>query len=314
MNYKTKPLIKNCKKQFYFNSILLSTIFMLAFHSFSFSQSYDSLSQLNGYKVKVYHSDGAAARANQIALRCDKVIKYYKPILGFEPSVNVLILSAVDWIKYSAKGAVYGMPHYTNSQTLVVASEDNPFWQSMVPPIDKLPKELADNVVKTYSDKNGNLTVQSFFDLLAIHELGHAYHNQFSVKMQRKWMGELFPNILLHTYIAEHEPELLPALMLFPQIVIVGGTTGLSFTSLSDFEEKYNEIAQKNPRNYGWYQCKLHAAAARIYTVGGTKVIARLWNTLKENKNILNDKDFISMLADEVHQSVADVYLKWDAR
>jgi len=287
---------------------------LLSFHSFSFSQSYDSLSLLNGYEVKVYYSDGTAERANQIAVRCDKVITYYKPILGIEPSVNVLILNPADWAKYSAKGAIYGMPHYTNSQTLVVASEDNPFWQSMVPPIDKLPKELAENVVKTYSNKNGNLTMQSFFDLLAIHELGHAYHNQFSVKMQRKWMGELFPNILLHTYIAENEPELLPALTLFPQIVIAGGTAGFPFTTLSDFEEKYNEIAQKSPRNYGWYQCKLHAAAATIYTAGGNKAIARLWNTLKENKNTLNDTDLASTLADKVHQSVADVQLKWDTK
>lgn len=251
---------------------------VLVFPLSLFSQTYDSLSFLGGHKAKVYYSSEALERAKQIALRCDKVIDFFKTSLEVEPTVNILILSPAHWPKYCAKGAIYGMPHYTDNQTLVVASEDNPFWQSMVPPIDKLPKEMADNVAKTYSGKTGNLTMQPFFDLLAIHELGHAYHNQFKVKMQRKWMGELFPNILLHTYIAEKEPELLPALTLFPQIVIAGGTSSFPFITLSDFEEKYNEIAVKSPRNYGWYQCKLHAAAEKIYNEGGKNVTTQLWS------------------------------------
>ena len=46
--------------------------------------------------------------------------------------------------------------------------------------------------------------------------------------------GELFCNILLHTYIAENEPEQLSALTVFPQMVIAGGTDGFVYTSLSD--------------------------------------------------------------------------------
>ena len=53
--------------------------------------------------------------------------------------------------------------------------------------------------------------------LLALHELGHAFHQQGGLKMHRNWMGELFCNILLHTYIAENEPEQLPALTVLPK-------------------------------------------------------------------------------------------------
>lgn len=286
--------------------------FLLTLQSFTFAQSYDSLNMLNGYKSIVYYSEGTEKRANQIALRCDKVIAYFKSSFDFEPTVNILILNPADWPKYCSKGAIYGMPHYTGIGTLVVASEDNPFWQSMVPPIDKLPKELAAKVIKTYSGDNGKLTMQPFFDLLAIHELGHSYHNQQAVKMQRKWMGEFFPNILLHTYIAENEPELLPALTLFPQIVVAGGTQGFTYTTLSDFEEKYNDIAQKSPRNYGWYQCKLHAFAATIYDKAGKDVVTKLWKMLKTQPVILDDEAFILFLQNQVHHSLADVQLKWN--
>ena len=53
-------------------------------------------------------------------------------------------------------------------------------------------------------------------------------------------MGELFVNIMLHTYVAEKQPELLPALETFPNMVVGGGTADYKFTSLNDFEELYN--------------------------------------------------------------------------
>ncbi len=112
------------------------------------------------------------------------------------------------------------MPHYGDNQTLYVAAEDNAFWRSFIPPVDELPAEQSKLISETYSDNKGGLTMEPFFDLLAIHELGHAFHIQDSLMMQRKWMGELFANILLHTYIAENEPHLLPALIVFPEMVV----------------------------------------------------------------------------------------------
>jgi len=46
--------------------------------------------------------------------------------------------------------------------------------------------------------------------------------------MQRLWMQELFCNIMLHTYIAENEPQNLPALELFPEMVVSGGRMAMS--------------------------------------------------------------------------------------
>ncbi|MBK8405213.1 MAG: hypothetical protein IPL25_14370, partial [Saprospiraceae bacterium] len=112
------------------------------------------------------------------------------------------------------------MPHYNDAKTLIVASEDNDFWKSFIPQLSQLPKELAQQISNTYSDRDNTLTMRDFFDLLAIHELGHAFHNQGGLNMQRKWMGELFANIFCFIPIAEKEPELLPALTFFLQMVV----------------------------------------------------------------------------------------------
>jgi hypothetical protein len=277
-------------------------------------QELDQLNTLSNYASEIYYSTGHEKRAVLIAGRVDRAMVYYQGLLGFKPEVTLLILSPSDWTKYTKSGAVYGMPHYLpGSKVLVVAAEDNPFWKSFLPPLDKLPAGLRDQIQTVYKNENGSLSMQAFFDLLAIHELGHAFNGQAGLKMQRNWMGELYVNILLHTYIAENEPELLPALTVFPQMVIAGGAKDFKYTSLNDVETKYNEIGRDHPRNYGWYQCRWHAAAGRIYDAAGKQVNRKIWDALKNKARIETDEELAAFLETHADKSLADMIRNWDA-
>ncbi|MFH4965565.1 hypothetical protein V8G69_11230 [Gaetbulibacter sp. M235] len=294
-------------------SILIGLCILLFVHlSKIHAQSFENLNHLAGHNTNTYFSKDSKEQAEIMAIRCDSVISFYKSLINFKPSVTLLVLSPADWNKYT-NFPVYGMPHYNDSQTLIVASDDNAFWKSFIPPLDKLPSELTQEISNTYSDKNHSLTMRSFFDLLAIHELGHAFHSQGELTMQRKWMGELFANILLHTYIAEKEPELLPALTIFPKMVVSSANKEeLKYTTLEQLESNYDVIGQQYPNNYGWYQCRWHMAAGNIYDVGGITAFQNLWQELKSQKNLLDDSALATLLAEKVHQSVADVLLKWN--
>jgi hypothetical protein len=279
------------------------------------AQSFEQLPNLKDHTARVYYSAGHEQRANFIARHIDKAMAYYTGMLEFKPVVTVLILDTADWRKYTTMGAVYGMPHYNNaSKTLFVASQDNPFWKSFLPPLDQLPQPLRDKIQAVYKNSKGELSMQPFFDLLAVHELGHAFHNQAGIIMQRPWMGELFVNLLLHTYIAENEPALLPALTIFPQMVIAAGAREFKYTSLRDIEERYEEIARFHPKNYGWYQCRWHSAAADIYNAGGKQVGGILWNALKSKKEKLTDEEFATFLSSLADKSVLDMMKNWDKR
>lgn len=115
------------------------------------AQSYEKLNRLEGYQTTTYYSDGSKAQAESMAARCDKVIAFYKPLTEFEPEVTLLVLSSADWSSYT-NFPVYGMPHYNNAKTLIVASEDNDFWKSFIPPLDQLPAPLAQRISDTYTD------------------------------------------------------------------------------------------------------------------------------------------------------------------
>ena len=86
----------------------------------------------------------------------------------------------------------------------------------------------------------------------------------------------------------------------------------LKYTTLEELESNYNEIGKQHPNNYGWYQCRWHMAAGTIYEEGGIAVFKNLWDALREHKEPLDDVAFTELLSAKVHQSVANVPLKWD--
>ena len=299
-------IIKNMQHQRLLHSLLIIHFFLLS--SLSLQAQYDKLDSLEGYNLKVYFSKGQEERAIQMAQLSHNAIDYANKLVHFTPTVTLLILSPADWSGYT-NFPVYGMPHYSNRQTLVVAAEENAFWKSFIPPLEQLPPSLANQVKEVYS-KDGALTMQPFFDLLALHELGHSFHQQAGLTMQRKWMGELFSNIFLHTYIAENEPRHLAALTVFPNMVVASGTKGYLFTNLEQFESNYNELGTKHPKNYGWYQSRLHVAARVIYDAGGKTVLQKLWVFL-QSKDEKEDSQLAKQLALQVDPSIADVLLRW---
>ncbi|MES2374181.1 MAG: hypothetical protein V4557_16510 [Bacteroidota bacterium] len=295
------------------------SVVLLLLINFSFAQDTAKtvvktlpLEALKGFTHAIYYSPGRQVRAKSIAELMENAGNYFQKEIGFTPRTTLFILAPQDWKSMAAKPLqdVYGFPHNIDSARLIIASDDNDFWSSFLPPVDKLPPPMAGQVAKAYRKKDGSYSMMPFFDLLALHEMGHSYTSQAGLKMHRHWMAELFVNIMLHTYVSEKQPELLPALEAFPNMVVGAGAAEYRFTSLQDFERLYPTLGM-GAKNYGWYQCKLHSAAKDIYNAGGSEVLKKLWKALKKHQEKMTDIEFTDMLTKEVDPSVANVYLKW---
>ena len=270
---------------------------LLLFAKASFAQSYDSLQELNGTKQKVYYSENAKERALTISDKVSKAQMYFEKELNVHTEYTLLILSPADWKIYAHPNAIYGIPHSLPDNKLVVAAQNNEFWKRNTPPVDKLPETLAAELKNAYADKKGEVVLTDFFDLLAIHELGHSFQKAAGMKGQRNWLSEMLCNVLLHTFIAENEPQSLPALKVFPEITVATFPAGrLKYTLLEDFENHYNDIAQYHPDNYGWYQCRFHTTAGKIYDVGGVAAMKKMWDALLSQKEKLGNNELIDLL------------------
>jgi hypothetical protein len=271
------------------------------------------LQKLTGFTQTYFYSPGAEARANSIASLMENAGDFFHKEINFTPATKLYILLPEHWKEFAAPPLhdVYGFPHNIDETQLAVAAADNDFWRSFLPPVEQLPATLAGEVKKAYGKPDGTYSMMPFFDLLALHEMGHSYTSQAGLMMQRYWMGELFVNIMLHTYVAEQQPELLPALETFPDMVVGAGSAEYKFTTLEDFEKLYTTLGM-GPKNYGWYQSGFHVAAKEIYNAGGKDVMVKLWNALKSHQENMTDEAFAMMLQTEVHQTVADVYWNWN--
>ncbi len=291
---------------------------MLLLCNFSFGQHTKKttdpspLKELTGFTQTYYYSPSHKERAKEIAEFLEKAGNYFQKEIGFTPNIELYILAPQHWKDVAANPFqnVYGFPHNIDEIQLAIAAEDNDFWRSFLPPVGNLPPPLAAQVKNAYGNPDGSYSMRPFFDLIALHEMGHSYTAQAGLKMHRHWMSELFVNLMLHTYIAEERYELLPALETFPAMVVGGGIAEYEFTSLEDFERLYETMGM-GPKNYGWYQSKLSIAAKEIYEAGGTKVLKKLWEELKNQQEEMTNEEFANMLKEEVHPSVANVYLKW---
>ncbi len=301
------------------HAVQIMTVLLLFCH-FPFAQDSSGvrtgafpLEELKVGRQTFYYSHGQEQRTKSISVFMENAVTYFHKEIRFTPKTIFYVLAPQHWKEFAAKPLqdVYGFPHNIDRSHLVIAAEDNDFWRSFLPPVDKLPSPIAAQVKIAYGKSDGSYSMMPFFDLLALHEMGHSYIAQAGLKTHRHWMGELFVNIMLHTYIAEKQPELLPALETFPDMVVKAGSAEHKFTSLGDFEELYPTLGM-GPKNYGWYQCNLHSAAKDIYNAGGKKVLKKLWKALKKHLEEMTDEEFISMLKKEVHPSVANVYLNWN--
>jgi hypothetical protein len=202
------------------------------------------------------------------------------------------------------------MPHYTDERTLAVAGQDNRFWQSMTPPAEALPPQAAQAMQAAYGQPDGSINLSPFFDLLAVHELGHLFQLQAQCQFPRLWLTELFCNICLHAYVVAVEAERLPALETFPQMVANLGVAELRYRNLDDFERLYTDVGAQN---YGWYQCRFHVAAKHIYEAGGVEALQRLWKAFLQADEKPSDEQLAARLREDVHPEVERVLTAWSA-
>jgi len=72
---------------------------------------------------------------------------------------------------------------------------------------------------------------------------------------------------------------------------------------LTAFEAFYPGI---EPRNYGWYQCRLHVAAKHVYDEGGIPALQKLWKAFLVGNAQLSD-----LLKRKVHPKIAEVASTW---
>ncbi len=260
------------------------------------------LVEIPRYPFPVCASPGTEERARQVADRLARARDFLSHVFSVDhPEISLVVLSEEDWRTHSP-GPPYGMPHYREGR-LVVAGTEGEFWRALLEMLDMSDPELRRKVDEIYSTSGGT-NLSSFFDLLAVHELAHAFHDQNQGSFFRRWLQELFANLCLHTYVACTEPDHLPRLVTFPLAFTSIDPYEFRHRSLGDFERLYSRVGATN---YAWYQCKFHVVAQRLYDAAGPDCLRRLWSGFFS----ISDLRLVSVLEHAVNPLLAETFVGW---
>ena len=263
------------------------------------TSKHEGLQAVQGFPFPVHTSPGLETRGRSIAERCARAYRFLSKVLDFEPKASLLVLSPQDWSGRSSH-PVYGMPNY-EAGNLIVAGEESSFWGSFVDMIKDASPSLLKEAQATYGSGE-RIDLAPFFDLLVVHELAHIFHDQVPFHFPRAWLTEFFANLCLHAYVASVEPEQLSTLETFPRLIVALGPDKFRYRTLEAFEALYTKVG---PQNYGWYQCRLHLAAKKVYDAEAISALQKLWKTFA-----ITDPQLVESLK-KIHPEMAKVLTGW---
>ncbi|MGH8971829.1 MAG: hypothetical protein ACRD0C_01310 [Acidimicrobiia bacterium] len=249
-------------------------------------------------------STGCEEAGLAAARRCAAAAEFLGPVLGPAPGLVIWALNPPDWERFSPD-TTYGMPHYAQGN-LYLAGGRAEFWQGLAQVIaDRAGPAQRARFARVYGRPSGEADLSPFFDLLAVHELAHAFTWRGSGAFPRRWLAELFANLCLHAYVVGSEPDRLEVLEVFPEVYAGLDAAGFPLHTLADFEAVYSAM---DGSNYAWFQSRFHRAAARIHDVSGVDAVRRLWRLGSQAEELL-----ARQLEAEAGGDVADVLRSWPA-
>jgi hypothetical protein len=245
------------------------------------------LARLDGYPFEVRYSDGALRRAIVAADVAASAYAYFSRLFSAaEPDIALVVADEKDWVSRQP----YGLAFFSDDDgqirpgVVVMPAGSGDFWHAMARNLgDASPRGYA-KLLAAYPDGVGGLDLQPFFDLITIHELGHAFETCGDLRFPTFWLSEIFVNLAMHAFVATQLPASLPTLEVLP--TVGAGSRKLAarmradgYSTLEELQAHYTGGDDPmSPLNYVWFQYRWQRLAAKMFDADGEDGLVRFWN------------------------------------
>jgi hypothetical protein len=272
------------------------------------------LARLGGFPFEVRYSDGSALRARTVAKVSAEAYTYFSRLFsGLEPDIALIVVNKGDWESRQP----YGLPFFNDDDdqirpgVVVMPAGGGEIWTEIGEDIQRASPRGYTELLAAYPDGAGGLDLQPFFDLVTIHELGHAFETFGSLRLPTFWLGEIFANLALHAFVATMRPENLKTL---ETLSIVGASSRRlsarmrveGYSTLEELETHYTGGGRPmNPLNYVWYQYRWQRLAAKVFEADGEGGLLRFWNFFRSNNRFGSGKATAATLAPVLETEVS---------
>jgi hypothetical protein len=273
------------------------------------------LARLNGYPFEVRYSAGSLVRARAAAdVAADAYLYLSRLLSNLEPDIAIIVADQRDWNSRQP----YGLPFFNDDAgqirpgILVMPAGRGDFWTGIGEDIREASPHGYSKLLATYSDGAGGLDLQSFFDLVTIHELGHAFEVLGGLDLPTFWLGEIFANLALHAFVATMRPGSLNTLEVLPTVGansrhLAARMRAEGYSTLEELEAHYTGGDHPmSPQNYVWYQYRWLRLAARMFETDGEDGLVRFWECFQGTVHVRSGEATAASLAPLLTREVSD--------
>lgn len=282
------------------------------------------LGRLNGYPFEVRYSNGASERARAAADVAADAYRYLSRLFsGFEPDIAIIVANEEDWKSRQP----YGLPFFNDDEgqirpgILVMPAGSGDFWTAIGEDVRAASRRGYAVLLAAYPDGAGGLDLQPFFDLVTIHELGHAFEVLGGLNLPTFWLGEIFANLALHAFVATRRPDRLSTLEVLPTVGaqsrrLADRMRSEGYSTLEELEAHYTGGDHPmNPLNYVWYQYRWMRLAATMFDTDGEAGMIRFWDCFRGTDRVGSGertaRSLAPLLTAEVSATLGQAVRRW---
>jgi hypothetical protein len=245
------------------------------------------LPSLGGYPFEVRYSNGALAHATAAADVAAAAYGYFSRLFCWvAPDIAIVVAGEADWPDL---GPPFGLPFFRDNAAelrpgiVVMPVGGGEFWVEIAQELRVASRGGYARLRAGYPDGAGGVDLQPYFDLITIHELGHAFEVLGDLRLPTHWLSEIFVNLAMHVFVATQLPASLPTLEVLP--TVGAGSRKLAarwraegYSTLDELHAHYTGGEDSmSPLNYVWYQYRWLRLVARMFEADGEDGLVRFW-------------------------------------
>ena len=213
-------------------------------------------------------SPGAETRAEAIATRAERARDWLADQLDAPFSFDLYVLDEDTWGEH-AEVSLYGIPHANPDTGKIVLGVPANLFGSVC--AEFWPDFSVESVAAMHAVYGDPPALDAFADLVLVHELLHLVPRGAS--LPRMWDEELLANLGAVGYLASEEPDELPVYMTFAR---AGCDVPPARVACSAAAEMGSSYERGGFANYVWNQCRLTAAAEKLWNEHGVDALREL--------------------------------------
>ncbi len=214
--------------------------------------------------VTLHFSPGYAKRAQTLGKLVSEAHFFLAEWLDVEARTTVSLLRRESWRR--VRRAPYGYPHSTPDKSTLFAPAHYP--QRLISRQRVLFEQATPVLQQKICEDRHKIddAIKQFFDLVAIHELGHLFIHHLQLQLGTRWLTELIANLFATAFFVEVRPDLALTWLAWSELQV---ELDVSYRSLEAYETGYTSL---DFANSNYYQGRFNQKALLLWQTHGREL------------------------------------------